>query len=199
MINFYILFGESNVSINSGIKIEMRTIILAALFIFSGFLVLHAQTYETISELQPIPVLKAKKSKKQTCCPEYIDFPAYIDFDLKGEVIVWSNSINGFALVIDIPNKEIVFEDINEISEAYLNIYGRVISEDRKINGFFEEKLLIKFDKNTKEEAMKKISQYKKNFELPASGKYKIDVIVTDKKSGNRGIQSRRFEISASK
>lgn len=170
----------------------MKNLIFPLLFLFSGFVFARAQTYETIGILQPLEPLKMKKVKPKNLAVESLPITS-IDFDLKIETVNLPNTSTGFALILNVPNREIVFEDNNVLSEAYLNIFGRVVAENKK-DSIFEEKLLIRLDKSTLEETMKKSVTYRKIFEL-APGKYRIDIIVRDTKSGNRGIRSERFEI----
>jgi len=169
----------------------MKNIVLLLLFLLTGLIVTKAQTYETIGVLQPFQETKVKKSDMKKIAVESLDLTS-IDFDISLETITLPNSTTGLAVSIKIPNKEIVFEDRNKISEAYLNIFGRVTSLDKK-RSFFEERLLINLSKD-KDEAMKDTTTYRKVYEL-APGIYKIEIVVKDTKSGNKGIRAVGFEI----
>lgn len=174
----------------------MKKIILISLLIFFGLITSQAQNYETIGILQPLPIKKTEKSKIKA---EENHFEPYgVDFDARTEAVNLPNLTTGFLLIVNIPNRELAFEDKNENSEAYVKIYGRVMSEDKKMGGIFEEKLLIKQNKTTIDKAVKTLITYRKIFELP-EGKYKIDILVKDDNTGYRGIQSLKFEISDSK
>jgi hypothetical protein len=152
-----------------------------------------AQTYETIGILQPLAGKKTGKVKKFDGYAEYID-DTPLGFEIKVDPGKLPNSADGFLLTVTVNNQELVFDDNDENIEASLNIFLRVLKQDGKSGGTFEERFLIKINQADKDEALKSASTYRNYFELPA-GSYKIDVILRDAKSGFRGIQSGKFEI----
>lgn len=147
----------------------MKSIIFL-IFLFS-FVIANAQTSETISELTPVPSNVGKFVGK---------LPGKsLKIAVKTEPINLSGEKWGLALTVQTNYKELNFENIGGQPTTRLTVYGRITSMDKKIDGFFEERVItsVKIDDllNTRE----KFVTLRKVFELPA-GKYQIGIIVRD-------------------
>ena len=170
----------------------MKAFILTLLFLLLAVSDAAAQNYETIGILQPIRDKKNRNIKNLNDYTGFIETP--LDFKIKVDAADLPKSEGGFLLTITVASQELVFEDKNEIKEAFLHLFVRVLSKNRRDSRGFEEKLLVKIDQSERDKALKASSTYRKVFELPA-GNYKIDVVLRDINSGNRGIKSLDFEI----
>ncbi len=147
----------------------MKSIIFL-IFLFS-FVIANAQTSETISELTPVPSNVGKFSGR---------LPGKkLKFDVKVEFINLPDKKNGIALTIQTHYNELIFESIGGKPTSRLSVYGRIISNDKKIDGFFEEKITTSIEIDDLIDTRGKFVTLRKVFELP-DGKYQTGIIVRD-------------------
>lgn len=100
--------------------------------------------------------------------------------------------ITAFTLQTD--NKELTFEDSGGLPTAKMNIFGRITAVSGKRSGIFEDSVTTSSTVDELSDTRDKKSIYQKAYAL-TPGTYKVDVVVRDVVSGNRGIQSIGFKV----
>jgi hypothetical protein len=169
-------------------KRTFLTILLAVFVVCS----VKAQTSEVISELQPFPKKVRYPSKKFTV-GSIID-EANVNFTADFEVLNLPDGKKGVAIVVRTTNYELAFLPTGDKLTAKAYVFGRIVSENKKISGFFEDTFSVEMNKDEAERLEKNPVIFRKAFALP-QGNYIIDVVVGDFASGNRGIRRMKFQI----
>jgi GWxTD domain-containing protein len=98
------------------------------------------------------------------------------------------------AFTVQADNKELVFENVGGLETANMNIFGRIMAVSGKRSGIFEDSVAANATVEELAEAKEKKSVYQKAVAL-APGTYKVDVVVRDVRSGNKGIRSVGFTV----
>ena len=117
-----------------------------------------------------------------------------LDFDLRVDFFRQSDERVITAFTIQAENKELVFEDIGGLPTAKMNIFGRVSAVSGKRSGIFEDSVVTSATTQELTDAKDKKSVYQKAIAL-VPGTYKVDVVVRDVVSGNRGVRSIGFTV----
>ena len=168
-------------------------------FLFFASLIARAQTSEIISQLTPVPAGTKKVSKM---LPEpknsLVKVEGKLIFEIKVESVTLADGKKAAAVIIQTTYDEIVFDIRGEKIDASIDVYARIRSKDKKIDGFFEDKLTVTLDDiKPLESAGKTPVTVRRVFKLPA-GKYEIGVVVQNWNSGLRGVKFVKFQISDS-
>ena len=98
------------------------------------------------------------------------------------------------AFTVQADNKELTFVDSGGIQVANMNIFGRISAVSGKRSGIFEDSVAASATSEELADAKDKKSIYQKAVAL-TPGTYKVDVVVRDVKTGNKGIQSLGFTV----
>ncbi len=98
------------------------------------------------------------------------------------------------AFTIQADNKELVFENVGGLETANMNIFGRIMAVSGKRSGIFEDSVAANATSEELADTKEKKSIYQKAVAL-APGTYKVDVVVRDVRSGNKGIRSLGFTV----
>jgi len=98
------------------------------------------------------------------------------------------------AFTVQADNKELVFENVGGLETANMNIFGRIMAVSGKRSGIFEDSVAANATSEELADTKEKKSIYQKAVAL-APGTYKVDVVVRDVRSGNKGIQSLGFTV----
>lgn len=117
-----------------------------------------------------------------------------LKFDLRIDFFRQSDDRVITAFTVQTNNRDLSFEDVGGLQRASMNIFGRVTAVSGKRSGIFEDSVTT--DATTEElvEARDRKSIYQKAIAL-APGTYKVDVVVRDVKTGNRGIVNMGFSV----
>jgi hypothetical protein len=91
-------------------------------------------------------------------------------------------------------NKELQFQESGGLKTATMNIFGRVTAVSGKRSGIFEDSVSTTASTEELSEARDRKSVYQKAIAL-TPGTYKVDVVVRDVGTGNRGVQSLGFTV----
>ena len=91
-------------------------------------------------------------------------------------------------------NKELKFEDVGGLATARINIFGRVTAVSGKRSGIFEDSVVTNATAIELTEIRDKKSVYQKAIAL-SPGTYKVDVVVRDVGTGNKGIVNMGFTV----
>ncbi len=98
------------------------------------------------------------------------------------------------AFTIQTENKDLVFENVGGLETAGMNIFGRITAVSGKRSGIFEDSVTTNASAEELAEQKDKKSIYQKAVAL-TPGTYKVDVVVRDIRSGNKGIRSIGFTV----
>ncbi len=98
------------------------------------------------------------------------------------------------AFTIQADNKELAFKDEGGLQTARMNIFGRIMAVSGKRSGIFEDSVITNSTAEELTEQKDKKSVYQKAIAL-GPGTYKVDVVVRDVVTGNKGIQSIGFTV----
>ncbi|MBS1793821.1 MAG: GWxTD domain-containing protein [Acidobacteria bacterium] len=98
------------------------------------------------------------------------------------------------AFTVQANNKDLSFETVGNLPTAKMNIYGRIMAVSGKRSGIFEDSVTTNATVEELAEAKDKKSVYQKAVAL-APGTYKVDVVVRDVTSGNKGVKSIGFNV----
>lgn len=117
-----------------------------------------------------------------------------LDFDMRVDFFRQSDDRVITAFTVQASNKELQFESSGGIQTAQMNIFGRISAVSGKRSGIFEDSVTTSATTEELVEAKDRKSVYQKAIALQP-GVYKVDVIVRDVKTGNRGIRSIGFTV----
>ena len=117
-----------------------------------------------------------------------------LDFSMRVDYFRLSDERVITAFTIQTENRDLVFVDSGGIQKATLNIFGRITAVSGRRVGIFEDPVTTEATAEELASAKQRKSAYQKALSL-APGKYKVDVIVRDVKSGATGIRNLGFEV----
>ena len=117
-----------------------------------------------------------------------------LDFELRVDFFRQSDDRVITAFTIQTENKELVFDSVGGLPTAKMNIFGRITAVSGKRSGIFEDSVTTASSAEELAESKDKKSVYQKAYAL-TPGTYKVDVVVRDVVSGNRGIRSIGFTV----
>lgn len=117
-----------------------------------------------------------------------------LDFQLEVSFFRQSDDRVITAFTVQADNKELVFENIGGLETANMNIFGRIMAVSGKRSGIFEDSVAANATTAELADAREKKSIYQKAVAL-TPGTYKVDVVVRDVRSGNKGIRSLGFTV----
>lgn len=117
-----------------------------------------------------------------------------LNFDVRVDFFRQSDDRVITAFTVQSSNKELTFEEIGGLKQATMNIFGRITAVSGKRSGIFEDSVSATATAEELNEARDRKSVYQKAIAL-TPGTYKVDVVVRDVKSGNKGIQNLGFVV----
>lgn len=117
-----------------------------------------------------------------------------LDFQLDVSFFRQSDDRVITAFTVQADNKELVFENVGGLQTAGMNIFGRIMAVSGKRSGIFEDSVVANATVEELADSKEKKSIYQKAVAL-APGTYKVDVVVRDVRSGNKGIRSFGFTV----
>jgi GWxTD domain-containing protein len=118
-----------------------------------------------------------------------------VDFDLRIDFFRQSEDRVVTAFTVQASNKELQFKDSGGLQMASMNIFGRITAVSGKRSGIFEDSV-------TQNATVEELNDFKNNRQSVyqkaialTPGTYKVDVVVRDVNSGNKGIRSLGFTV----
>ncbi len=117
-----------------------------------------------------------------------------LDFDLQVDFFRQSEDRVVTTFTVQASNKELAFTDVGGIQTARMNIFGRITAVSGKRSGIFEDSATTSASEADLNEARDRKSVYQKAYTL-TPGTYKVDVVVRDVGTGNRGVRSIGFTV----
>jgi len=147
---------------------------------------------ELLSKLDRAPEIKGTDVETLTSSPNVeenlLNPSVRVDFFRQSDEKVMT------AFTIQTDNKELAFEDVGGVQTARLNIFGKITSVAGRKVGTFEDPVITTATVAELTDAKERKSAYQKAVPL-APGRYKVDVIVRDVKSGAQGVVHLGFEV----
>ena len=146
-----------------------------------------------IADLQRPPQVKFSDLQSSLTDSPVIDKNP-LDFDLRVDFFRQSEDRVIVTFTVQADNKELVFADEGGLKTARMNIFGRITAVSGKRSGIFEDSVATSATTTELVDAKQRKSVYQKAIAM-APGTYKVDVIVRDVESGNRGIVNQGFAV----
>jgi GWxTD domain-containing protein len=117
-----------------------------------------------------------------------------LDFELRIDYFRQSEDRVITAFTVQAENKELQFEKVGGLETAKINIFGRIMAVSGKRSGIFEDSVTTNATTEELSELRDKKSVYQKAIAL-TPGTYRVDVVVRDVNTGNKGIRSLGFAV----
>lgn len=117
-----------------------------------------------------------------------------VDFDVRIDFFRQSDDKVITTFTIQTNNKELSFEETGGLKQAKLNIFGRITSVAGKRSGIFEDSATTTATTEELTNLLDRRLVYQKAIAMPP-GTYKVDVVVRDVKSGNKGMRNLGFVV----
>lgn len=147
-----------------------------------------------ISNLQRPPSVKFGDLQASLADSPVIDKNP-LDFDIRIDFFRQSEDRVIATFTVQTENKELSFaDDGSGISTARMNIFGRITAVSGKRSGIFEDSVTTNAAATELAELKSRKSVYQKAVAL-TPGTYKVDVVVRDVVTGNKGIVNQGFQV----
>lgn len=117
-----------------------------------------------------------------------------LDFDLRIDFFRQSDTQVIATFTVQTDNKEVSFKEVGGLQQAKLNIFGRITAVSGKRSGIFEDSVTTSATSVELADLRDKKSVYQKAVAL-TPGTYKVDVVVRDVETGNRGLVNMGFTV----
>jgi len=117
-----------------------------------------------------------------------------VKFDLRIDYFRQSDDRVITAITVQTNNKDLHFKDAGGLQQATMNIFGKITAVSGKRSGIFEDSVTTTATIDELTDARDRKSIYQKAVAL-APGTYKVDVVVRDVETGNRGLLSKGFVV----
>ena len=148
---------------------------------------------EIIANLQRPPQVKFSDLQSSITDSAVIDNNP-LDFDLRVDFFRQSDERVITAFTLQTENKELQFSDNGGLQTARMNVFGRIMAVSGKRSGIFEDSVTTNATTAELVEARDRKSIYQKAVAL-TPGTYKVDVVVRDVGTGNKGVRSIGFTV----
>ena len=117
-----------------------------------------------------------------------------LDFDLRIDFFRQSDDRVIATFTVQADNKHLQFNDVGGIEQAKLNVFGKITAVSGKRSGVFEDSVTASATSVELADLREKKSVYQKAIAL-TPGTYKVDVVVRDVGTGNRGLRNLGFTV----
>lgn len=148
---------------------------------------------QVLNDLQRPPQVKFSDLQASLTDSPVIDNNP-LDFDMRVDFFRQSDDRVITAFTVQASNKELQFEELGGLPTARMNIFGRITAVSGKRSGIFEDSVTTNASVEELAEARERKSVYQKAIAL-TPGTYKVDVVVRDVGTGNKGIRSIGFTV----
>ncbi len=149
---------------------------------------------EVLTNLQRPPSVKFGDLQTELTGSPVIDNNP-LAFDLQVDFFRQSDESVITTFTIQTENKNLVFEPVGGVQTAKMNIFGRIEAVSGKRSGIFEDSVTTNATALELADSLDRKSIYQKAYPLVPGMTYKVDVIVRDVVSGNRGIVRKGFTV----
>ncbi len=117
-----------------------------------------------------------------------------LDFDLRIDFFRQSDDRVIATFTVQTQNKDLQFQPVGGLEQATMNIFGRITAVSGKRSGIFEDSVSTTATTSELAEARDRKSVYQKAIAL-TPGTYKVDVVVRDVGTGNKGLKNLGFVV----
>ncbi len=117
-----------------------------------------------------------------------------LDFDLRVDFFRQSDEKVVATFTVQAGNRELQFQDLGGLQTAKMNIFGRITAVSGKRSGIFEDSVTTNATAEELTDTKDRKSVYQKAIAL-SPGTYKVDVVVRDVNTGNKGIKNVGFTV----
>lgn len=117
-----------------------------------------------------------------------------LPFDLRVDFFRQSDDRVIATFTVQADNRELQFEESGGLKQARMNIFGRITAVSGKRSGIFEDSVTTSATTEELVELRDRKSVYQKTIAL-TPGTYKVDVVVRDVGTGNKGVVSQGFTV----
>ncbi len=148
---------------------------------------------EIIANLQRPPQVKFSDLQASLTDSPVIDNNP-LDFELRIDFFRQSEDRVIATFTVQADNKELQFEKVGGLETARMNIFGRITAVSGKRSGIFEDSVTANATTEELADLRDKKSVYQKAIAL-TPGTYKVDVVVRDVGTGNKGIVNMGFQV----
>jgi hypothetical protein len=148
---------------------------------------------EIINNLQRPPQVKFSDLQGSLSDSPVIDKNP-LNFDLRVDFFRQSEDRVITTFTVQTTNKELSFEKLGGLETATMNIFGRITAVSGKRSGIFEDSVTTNATAEELAQAKDRKSVYQKAIAL-TPGTYKVDVVVRDVATGNKGIVNMGFTV----
>ena len=148
---------------------------------------------EIITSLQRPPSVKFGDLQQMVSSESILDNNP-LDFELRIDFFRQSDDRVIATFTVQTDNKELSFESSGGIQQAKINIFGRITAVSGKRSGIFEDSVTASATTAELTDLRDKKSVYQKAVAL-TPGTYKVDVVVRDVVTGNRGLRNIGFTV----
>jgi GWxTD domain-containing protein len=149
---------------------------------------------EIITNLQRPPAVKFSDLQSSLTSGDVLLDQNPLNFDLRVDFFRQSDDRVIATFTVQTNNKELAFKDSGGLPTAKINIFGRITAVSGKRSGIFEDSVTTSATAAELAEVRDRKSVYQKAIAL-TPGTYKVDVVVRDVETGNRGIVNQGFTV----
>jgi GWxTD domain-containing protein len=118
-----------------------------------------------------------------------------LGFDLQVDFFRQSDDSVITTFTIQTENRNLVFDQVGGVPTARMNIFGRIESVAGRRSGIFEDSVTTSATTQELADSLDRKSIYQKAYPLTPGMTYKVDVVVRDVVSGNKGIVRKGFTV----
>ena len=146
-----------------------------------------------IKDLETPPIVKYGDLLK-LATSDVVLTDAMIGLDLRVDFFRQSDDRVITAFTVQADNRDLKFDDVGGLQAANLNVFGKITAVSGRRSGIFEDAVTTNASKDELNAAKEKKSVYQKAIAL-TPGTYKVDVVVRDVATGNRGLVKMGFVV----
>src|SRR5437879_284302 len=117
-----------------------------------------------------------------------------IQFDYRYDFLRVAGDTVLVPVTIQIPNRQLTFQNKDGVHSATLNIFGRITTLTGRVVQTFEDPVSRDFPDSLFQKSVKLQSIYQKAVPL-RPGLYRLDIVIKDVKSGNVGVINTRLQV----
>lgn len=148
---------------------------------------------EIIAGLQTPPAVKFSDLQSSLTESPVVDNNP-LAFDLRIDFFRQSDDRVITAFTIQTSNKELKFDEVGGLETAKMNVFGRITAVSGKRSGIFEDSVVTNATSSELSDTRDRKSVYQKAMAL-SPGTYKVDVVVRDVGTGNKGVVNMGFAV----
>jgi len=120
--------------------------------------------------------------------------PNQIHFDCHSDFLRITDDTDQVPITIQIPNRQLSFQEKNGVQTAVLHLFARVTSVSGRVVQTFEDTISADTPDSLLQQYLKGSNIYQKALPL-RPGLYRLDVVLKDINSGNLGVINTRLQV----